>query len=134
VHVGEADERAQVIAALRADGYEVTDLSGDEMAKLHVRYMVGGRAPPGLVDERLFRFEFPERPGACIDFLGAIGVRWNISLFHYRNHGAAYGRVLCGLQVPRAELAECRRALDALGYEYWDETGNPAYRLFLGAP
>ncbi len=106
-------------------------MTGNEMAKVHVRYMVGGRAP-GIENERLYRFEFPERPGACLDFLSAVGSRWNISLFHYRNHGAAYGRVLCGLQVPCAERGECRRALDALGYRYWDETENPAYDLFIG--
>ncbi len=131
LHIAELAERKTVIDELRAEGYAVADLSGNEMAKVHIRYMVGGRAP-GLSDERLFRFEFPERPGACLEFLGAIGTRWNISLFHYRNHGAAFGRVLCGLQVPRAERAECRRALDALAYEYWDETENPAYQLFLG--
>ncbi len=132
LHVADAGERAAMIAALKAESYSVTDLSGNEMAKTHIRYMVGGRAPSDLADERLFRFEFPERPGACLDFLGAIGTRWNISLFHYRNHGAAYGRVLCGLQVPRGERSECRQALDELGYEYWDESENPAYRLFLG--
>ena len=131
VHFDSAAERGQVIAALRADGCGVVDMSGNEMAKMHIRYMVGGRAP-GLPDERLYRFEFPERPGACLDFLNAVGSRWNISLFHYRNQGAAYGRVLCGLQVPEAERAECRRALERLGYEHWDETGNPAYALFLG--
>jgi threonine dehydratase len=131
VHFAGAEDRDEAIARLRGDGYPVLDLSGDEMAKMHVRYMVGGRVP-GLKDERLFRFEFPERPGALLEFLAAIGGRWNISLFHYRNHGAAYGRVLCGLQVPRAERAECRRALDPLGYPYWDETENPAYKLFLG--
>ncbi|MDB5978222.1 MAG: ilvA [Nevskia sp.] len=131
VHFSGPEDRDGVIAKLRDDGYPVVDLTGNEMAKLHVRYMVGGRAP-GLGDERLYRFEFPERPGACLDFLSAVGGRWNISLFHYRNHGAAYGRVLCGLQVPRAERAECRRALDQLGYPYWDETENPAYALFLG--
>ncbi|MBI3171482.1 MAG: threonine ammonia-lyase, biosynthetic, partial [Hydrocarboniphaga effusa] len=124
-------ERAAILRALREDGYPVTDLSGNEMAKLHMRYMVGGRAP-GLPDEILFRFEFPERPGACLDFLNALHGRWNISLFHYRNHGAAYGRVLAGLQVPKRERAECRRALDALGYTYAEESGNPAYALFLG--
>lgn len=131
VHFADAEDRDGAIARLRADGYPVLDLSGDEMAKTHVRYMVGGRVP-GLPDERLFRFEFPERPGALLDFLAAVGGRWNISLFHYRNHGAAYGRVLCGLQVPRAERAECRRALEQLGYPYWEETDNPAYALFLG--
>ncbi|TXH05259.1 MAG: threonine ammonia-lyase, biosynthetic [Nevskiaceae bacterium] len=129
---GGVPERESIIAALRDGGYEVLDMSGNEMAKLHVRFMVGGRAP-GADDERLYRFEFPERPGALADFLNAIGGRWNISLFHYRNHGAAYGRVLCGLQVPRRERAECRRSLDELGYHYADESDNPAYRLFLGA-
>ena len=131
VHFAGAEDRATVLGQLAADGYPVVDLSSDGVAKEHVRYMVGGRVP-GLADERLFRFEFPERPGALVDFLAAVGGRWNISLFHYRNHGAAYGRVLCGLQVPRAERAECRRALDQLAYPYWDETENPAYALFLG--
>lgn len=126
-----ADELEALVTALRAQGYEVVDMRGNEMAKDHVRFMVGGRCP-GLPNERLFRFEFPERPGACADFLHAIGSRWNISLFHYRNHGAAYGRVLCGLQIPKKEWAECRRSLDALGYEYAEETTNPAYQLFLG--
>ena len=135
VHFESADERDATIAALRDEGNAVVDLSGNEMAKVHVRYMVGGRAP-ALADaslrERLFRFEFPERPGACLDFLSAIGTRWNISLFHYRNHGAAYGRVLCALQVPKSETAECLRTLAALDYPFWDETDNPAYALFLG--
>ncbi len=125
------EQRAALIDGLREHGYAVVDMSGNEMAKEHVRFMVGGRSA-GLADERLFRFEFPERPGAAIDFLQAIGSRWNISLFHYRNHGAANGRVLCGLQVPRKEWAECRRTLDSLGYEYAEESENPAYRLFLG--
>jgi len=131
IQFGSVEERAQAIDALRTEGYPVTDLSGDEMAKVHVRYMVGGRAP-GVDDERLFRFEFPERPGALVDFLRAVGSRWNISLFHYRNHGAAYGRVLVGLQVPKVERAECRRVFDALGYVWAEETGNPGYTLFLG--
>jgi threonine dehydratase len=128
---GGAEEQEALIATLREHGYPVLDMQGDEMAKDHVRFMVGGRAP-GLLNERLFRFEFPERPGALADFLQAIGSRWNISLFHYRNHGAANGRVLCGMQIPKKEWAECRRTLDALGYEYAEETGNPAYQLFLG--
>jgi threonine dehydratase len=136
VHFESAAERDATIAVLRDEGNAVVDMSGNEMAKVHVRYMVGGRAP-ALADtslrERLFRFEFPERPGACLDFLSAVGTRWNISLFHYRNHGAAYGRVLCALQVPKGETAECRRTLAALGYPFWDETDNPAYALFLGA-
>jgi len=124
-------ERPSIIRSLRRQGYPVVDMTGNEMAKMHVRYMVGGRVP-GLADEILFRFEFPERPGAALEFLNALHGRWNISLFHYRNHGAAYGRVLCGLQVPRRERGECRRSLDALGYQYAEETGNPAYDLFLG--
>lgn len=124
-------ELDEIIADLRASGLDVTDMSRNEVAKMHVRFMVGGRVP-GLADERLFRFEFPERPGALVDFLDAVGGRWNISLFHYRNHGAAYGRVLCGMQVPRGELSTCRQSLDELGYPYWEETDNPAYDLFLG--
>jgi threonine dehydratase len=131
VHFDDQAARVAAIDALRADGYGVADLTDDEMAKVHIRYMVGGRAPQGLADERLFRFEFPERPGALADFLSAVGSRWNISLFHYRNHGAAYGRVLCGLQVPKKERADCRRALEALGYEFHDESENPAYKLFI---
>jgi threonine dehydratase len=131
VHFAGVEDRNAVLGRLAADGYPVADLSGDDVAKEHVRYMVGGRVP-GLADERLFRFEFPERPGALLDFLAAVGGRWNISLFHYRNHGAAYGRVLCGLQVPRNQRSECRRVLDQLGYRYWEETENPAYALFLG--
>ena len=106
------------------------DLSNNEMAKLHVRHMVGGRSA-GVANERLFRFEFPERPGALLDFLNAIGTDWNISLFHYRNHGADTGRVLVGMQVPAAEMGAFRDFLGNLGYRYWDESKNPAYRLFL---
>lgn len=127
---GQSDRDA-LIHSLREHGYGVVDMSGNEMAKVHVRFMVGGRSP-GLAHERLFRFEFPERPGAALDFLNAVGMRWNISLFHYRNHGSAYGRVLVGLQVPRTEWKDCRAALDGLGYRYWEETDNPAYGLFLG--
>jgi threonine dehydratase len=107
-------------------------MSDDEMAKLHVRYMVGGHAP-GLADELLYRFEFPERPGALHRFLRAIGSRWNISLFHYRNHGSDYGRVLAGIQVAAAERAEFLEHLNDLHYAYVEETANPAYRMFLGA-
>src|SRR3546814_19838343 len=111
----------------------ISDWSSDVCSSYldHVRFMVGGRCP-GLPNERLFRFEFPERPGACAEFLQAIGSRWNISLFHYRNHGAAYGRVLCGLQIPKTEWAECRRSLDALGSGSAEETANPAYPLVQG--
>ena len=100
------------------------------MAKLHVRHMVGGRAA-GARDERLFRFEFPERPGALLQFLDTLGGRCNISLFHYRNHGADFGRVLCAFEVPDAELPELRAFLDRLGYRDVAEDDNEAYRLFL---
>ena len=125
-------EKDGVVQALRAGGYTVTDMSENEMAKLHVRYMIGGRAR-GIRDELLYRFEFPERPGALLKFLDAIGSRWNISLFHYRNQGTDYGRVLAGVQVPTPEREEFLQHLNALHYEYADETGNPAYRMFLGA-
>ena len=126
-----AEEKDELIGLLTGKGYAVADLSDNEMAKLHVRYMVGGRAN-GAGDETLYRFEFPERPGALLGFLGAIGRRWNISLFHYRNHGAAYGRVLVGIQVAQEEKDRLHSFLDGLGYEYWEESGNPAYELFLG--
>jgi threonine dehydratase len=125
-------EKDSVVQALRGAGYAVTDMSENEMAKLHVRYMIGGRAR-GIRDELLYRFEFPERPGALLKFLEAIGSRWNISLFHYRNQGTDYGRVLAGIQVPAAERDEFLQHLNALHYEYADETANPAYRMFLGA-
>jgi len=105
-------------------------MSDNEMAKLHVRYMVGGRVA-GLKDELIYRFQFPERPGALLKFLDGLATEWNISLFHYRNHGADYGRVLAGIQVPESDRAEFRRRLDELGYPCWDETANPAYQCFL---
>ena len=100
------------------------------MAKLHVRHMVGGRAS-GIENERLFRFEFPERPGALLDFLDAIGTDWNISLFHYRNHGSDYGRILTGIQVAPDDVDELEEHLAELGYPHWDESDNPAYQIFL---
>jgi threonine dehydratase len=124
------DDRSRLLATIEAAGFPAVDLSDNEMAKLHVRYMVGGRAA-GIADERLFRFEFPERPGALVKFLGAIGSDWNISLFHYRNHGSDHGRVLAGIQVPPHSAAEFARHLDALGYVFVEETTNPAYRAFL---
>jgi threonine dehydratase len=105
-------------------------MSDNETAKVHIRYMVGGRLA-GLQDERVFRMQFPERKGALLDFLQAVGERWSITLFHYRNHGADYGRVLVGVQVPAAELHELAGHLSALGYPHVDETDNPAYREFL---
>ena len=125
-------ERDALIDDLSGAGYAVHDMSRDEMAKLHVRHMVGGRAR-GAGNEVLFRVEFPERPGALLRFLNSIGDRWNISLFHYRNHGHAHGLVLVGMQVEPEQQAECRAALDGLGYDYAEETGNPAYQLFLHA-
>ncbi|MFT4873947.1 MAG: threonine dehydratase, partial [Congregibacter sp.] len=102
--------------------------------KLHVRYMVGGLAPESVGQERVYRVEFPERPGALLKFLSGLGQRWNISLFHYRNHGAAYGRILVGMQVGAKERSEARACLDKIGYRYWDETDNAAYRLYLARP
>jgi threonine dehydratase len=124
-------DKPAVIAELTARGYEVIDISADETAKLHVRYMVGGRAP-ALRDEVLFRCEFPERPGGLARFLDAMGADWSITLFHYRNHGADYGRVLAGMQVPPADRPHFFERLRALGYPFEDETDNPAYRMFLG--
>jgi threonine dehydratase len=123
-------EAAEIVAHLRGLGYTVLDLSDNELAKLHVRHLVGGQVP-GLMDELVYRFEFPERPGALLGFLRAVGDRWNISLFHYRNHGSDYGRVLAGVQVPPADRGVFSEHLVQLGYSHWDETGNPAYRLFL---
>jgi len=106
------------------------DLTDNEMAKLHVRHMVGGHAP--VHHERLCRFEFPERPGALTEFLDKLAGRWNISMFHYRNHGADFGRVLAGFEVEDADLPAFRAFLDALGYPYTSEHENPAYKFFLG--
>ena len=125
------DERDQVVATLETHGYPTLDLTDNELAKLHVRHMVGGYATH-IDHERILRFEFPERPGALADFLRAIGSVWNISLFHYRNHGSDYGRVLCGVQVPPADLDEFERHLRDLGYAYQDESDNPACRMVFG--
>jgi threonine dehydratase len=100
------------------------------MAKLHVRHLVGGHAPLAS-NELIYRFEFPERPGALMNFLNSMSHDWNISLFHYRNHGTDYGRILVGIQVPPKEKPSFQKFLDKLGYRYWDETRNPAYKLFL---
>jgi threonine dehydratase len=120
------------VARLRGLGYETVDLSGNEMAKLHVRHMVGGRTPH-VTAERVCRFEFPERPGALLQFLDALGGRWNISLFHYRNHGADFGRVLAAFEVPDAERAAFEAFLSGLGYRFQLDEDNDAYRRFLGA-
>ncbi|HSC99211.1 MAG TPA: threonine ammonia-lyase, biosynthetic, partial [Casimicrobiaceae bacterium] len=133
VGVGVESRRDAILLAeeLNARGYETLDLTDNEMAKLHVRHLVGGHAP-AAEHEILYRFEFPERPGALMQFLGSMSSGWNISLFHYRNHGADYGRVLVGMQVPPEDSSEFRRFLDRLGYDYVDESANPAYRMFLG--
>ncbi|MCG8325750.1 MAG: threonine ammonia-lyase, biosynthetic [Thiotrichales bacterium] len=124
------EEKEKLIRQLRDRDFPVIDLSKNEVAKMHVRYMVGGHAPQAK-DELLYRFEFPERTGALLHFLTRTGDRWNISLFHYRNHGAAYGRVLMGIQVPGSERTEFQKFLDELDMPYWEETDNPAYKLFL---
>ncbi|WP_020179352.1 threonine ammonia-lyase, biosynthetic [Methylopila sp. M107] len=123
-------EKPELIAELERQGYRVLDISANETAKIHIRYMVGGRMP-GLTDEVVLRCEFPERPGALAKFLDAVGTDWSITLFHYRNHGADYGRVLVGLKVPQGDRERFRERLAALGYPYEDETENPAYELFL---
>jgi threonine dehydratase len=127
------DETQRVAHQLRAAGFPTLDLSDNEMAKLHVRHLVGGRSPQ-VTDELIYRFEFPERPGALMHFLDRMSGGWNISLFHYRNHGADFGRVLVGIQVPRREKAAFRRFLDQVNFPCWEETANPAYRLFLQHP
>jgi threonine dehydratase len=135
IFVGFATQSRQdadaLIAQLRKSGYETVDLTDNEMAKLHVRHMVGGHAPE-VQNERLCRFEFPERPGALGNFLDALAGRWNISLFHYRNHGSDFGRVLAGLEVEESDLPAFRSFLESLGYEYAIEADNPAYNFFLG--
>jgi len=125
------EERDEVIAKLKAAGYGVTDMTDNETAKLHVRYMVGGHANSGVASERLYRFEFPERKGALLKFLQSIGTRWNITLFHYRNHGSDYGRVLAGIDVPASDTADFLDHLNVLHYSYSEETNNPGYRIFL---
>ncbi|EGQ9170611.1 threonine ammonia-lyase, biosynthetic [Vibrio cholerae] len=128
--VGGPDELKSIIHELRQSGYPVQDLSDDEMAKLHIRYMIGGR-PSKPLTERLYSFEFPEYPGALLKFLSMLGTHWNISLFNYRNHGADYGRVLCGFELDTPDLVRFSEHLVELGYRYKDETDNPAYRFFL---
>jgi threonine dehydratase len=130
LQISDAAEIRKLVAALRGNGYATLDMTDNEMAKLHIRHLVGGRAP-NAVNEILYRFQFPERPGALMNFLNKMGGRWNISLFHYRSHGADFGRVLVGMQVPPRDKQAFQKFLDTLGYEYAEETGNPAYKLFL---
>ncbi len=130
IQVASRAEARQALESLEAAGVRVLDLTNNEMAKLHVRHLVGGHAPH-VANERLYRFEFPERPGALMAFLDRMSRNWNISLFHYRNHGADFGRVLAGIQVPPEEDAMFEQFLEQLGYPNWREDDNPAYRLFL---
>jgi threonine dehydratase len=129
VQIARRDEADALARVFRRAGFAALNLTDDELAKLHLRHMVGGRSALAK-DELLYRFEFPERPGALMRFLSSMSPEWNISLFHYRNQGADYGRILVGLQVPHGK-APLKRFLAALGYRYWDESANPAYRLFL---
>ena len=131
VQMREHEDHERLLRTLRRHDYATLDLTDNELAKLHIRHLVGGHAPAAR-DELLYRFVFPERPGALLDFLAQMGGRWNISLFHYRSHGADFGRVLAGMQVPKRDQKAFQKFLDSLGYEYVDETRNPAYRLFLG--
>ncbi len=131
VQVKDQSEISKLVITLKKNKLNTQNFTDNEMAKLHVRHLVGGHAP-SLKDEIMFRFEFPERPGALMNFLNSMNHNWNISLFHYRNHGADYGRVLVGMQVPHHDKKALRAFLDKLGYRYWDESDNPAYRLFLG--
>lgn len=131
VAVSDPSESAKLVSDLQHKGLPTIDLSDNEVAKLHLRHLVGGHAPQAK-HEKVFRFEFPETPGALMKFLDTMGHDWNISLFHYRNHGADFGRVLVGMQVPPEDEAEFEQFLNHLGYPYWDETENPAYKLFLG--
>lgn len=131
VAIANPAESAKLVADLIAQGLPALDLTDNEVAKLHLRHLVGGHAPQAE-NEVVFRFEFPEKPGALMKFLETMGHDWNISLFHYRNHGADFGRVLVGMQVPPEDNDEFKIFLSNLGYPYWDETQNPAYKLFLG--
>jgi threonine dehydratase len=129
---GLESDRATIIRQLQEQGFQVTDMTANELAKEHSRYMVGGHAP-GEINESVYSVQFTERPDALLNFLTELGGRWNISLFHYRNHGAAFGKVLMGVQVPKIEKLAFQHCLDELDFAYSDETDNPAYRLFSGA-
>ena len=130
IQISESKEVKQLISDLREQGYDTLDMTDNEIAKAHIRHLVGGRAP-NVQHEILYRFEFPERPGALLNFLKKMGASWNISLFHYRNHGADFGRVLVGMQVPPTQTKDFKQFLNKLGYVYVEETQNPAYSLFL---
>ena len=133
ISVKDLAERKALQKSFRAAGFHCIDLSDNILAKEHVRHMVGGRSR-AIVNEQVFSFEFPEKPGALVNFLSVIAGRWNISLFHYRNHGADHGKVLAGFQVPKAERTDFTKALEEIGYNYVDVTKDPAYKYFLGSP
>ncbi len=124
-------DAANLAKTFAENGFTAIEITDDELTKLHLRHMVGGRSPLAH-DELLYRFEFPERPGALMKFVGSMSPNWNISLFHYRNNGADYGRIVVGVQVPPSEMEEWQAFLDTLGYRYWDESQNPVYKMFLG--
>ncbi len=134
LRIATKENRQEIARLLKENGYAAIDLTDNEMAKVHIRYMVGGVPPNPLEDEVIYRFEFPERPGALLNFLNKLSPRWNISLFHYRNHGAAYGRVLAGMQVPPAEIKDLHRYFKEINYFFQEEKNNPAYHLFLRSP
>jgi threonine dehydratase len=131
VQIQDRADALKIASTFEENGFKILDLTDDELTKLHLRHMVGGRSPLAQ-NESIYRFEFPERPGALMKFVASMSPNWNISLFHYRNNGADYGRILVGMQVPPEEMDEWQAFLDTLGYRYWDENDNPAYRLFLG--
>jgi len=131
VQIENRADAVRMVETFEARGFKTLDLTDDELTKLHLRHMVGGRSPLAH-HELLYRFEFPERPGALMKFVGSMHPNWNISMFHYRNNGADYGRIVVGMQVPPHEMEEWQMFLDTLGYRYWDESQNPAYKLFLG--
>ena len=131
VQIQNRHDAAQLLQTFESRGFETLDLTDDELTKLHLRHMVGGKSPLAQ-NELLYRFEFPERPGALIRFVSSMSQNWNISLFHYRNNGADYGRIVVGIQVPPPEMDDWQVFLEALNYRYWDENQNPAYKLFLG--
>ncbi len=131
VQIANRDEAGKIAKNFEKHGFKTLDLTDDELGKLHIRHLVGGKSPLAQ-EELLYRFEFPERPGALTRFLSSMAPNWNISLFHYRNHGADYGRILVGLQVPKKEMKSFREFLTNVGYPHWDESNNPVYKLFLG--
>ena len=131
IQIAARDESGMLARNFEQHDFRTLDLTHDELAKLHIRHLVGGKSALAR-DELLYRFEFPERPGALMRFLDSMAPNWNISLFHYRNQGGDVGRILVGLQVPPDEMNEFRQFLATLGYRHWDESANPVYKLFLG--